>query len=543
MWIRDLETGALDAFPTTRGAQAPFWSPTGRALGYFKQRALWRIEVDGQAERKLCDDANVGGAWSNENVILFTSQGHPMTVPGDGGACEAVPGGWADSGLTLSRPAWFPDGRRFAVELSIPGSNAIGWEIVYGSVDGAAPRRLFEGKDPSLVAPDLLVFSRPGVASGPDVVAQRFELENPTPMGAEVTLAQGVRGNNQTASYAVAASGLVYLPVPQMDVDEGPLLVDAAGTIHDSVDVQGTWTWRLSGDGSRVVVGGIGLWVYDTERRTSIPVRRSSLYVFPVWAPGDSLLAVTDLGEGANRNCISNTGGPVVLVRPEGGGDTTLTNLFADVGCTQTSDWSADGRMLVLTGPGENGGPSSVWTYDLATGDAQRVLSVDGAASAAVVSPDMRWMAYVSDETGELQVYVRPFKGSGRTVRVSPVGGALPRWRHDGRALFYEAPSGAVWRVAVGPGTTLDVGEPELLFHAPRWSARLWTDQALGVLVTTPYDVSPDGQRFLVRQRIEQTSNATLLLNWQSLLEGADGGAVMGEDSPPLDESCLAGPA
>lgn len=133
-------------------------------------------------------------------------------------------------------------------------------------------------------------------------------------------------------------------------------------------------------------------------------------------------------------------------------------------------------------------------------------------------------MAYVSDETGELQVYVRPFKGSGRTVRVSPAGSALPRWRHDGRALFYEAPSGAVWRVAVGPGTTLDVGEPGLLFHAPRWSARLWTDQALGVLVTTPYDVSPDGQRFLVRQRIEQTSNAALLLNWQSLLEGADGG-------------------
>ncbi|MGD8868078.1 MAG: hypothetical protein PVI01_10620, partial [Gemmatimonadales bacterium] len=92
LWIRDLETGRVDSLPATRGAEDPFWSPTGRSLGYFAGGALWRVERDGSAPRQLCARADPGGSWSHENLILFASEGHPMVVNADGGLCNAVQG-------------------------------------------------------------------------------------------------------------------------------------------------------------------------------------------------------------------------------------------------------------------------------------------------------------------------------------------------------------------------------------------------------------------------------------------------------------------
>jgi hypothetical protein len=164
-------------------------------------------------------------------------------------------------------------------------------------------------------------------------------------------------------------------------------------------------------------------------------------------------------------------------------------------------------------------------------------VSLAGAASAGVASPDERWLAYVSNETGELEVYVRPFRRAGIAVRVSTSGGGNPRWRGrrsrmsravsasatvilvfcDGRALFYITPDGRVVRVSVATDPELRLGTPEAPFHAPRWSIRLFADQAAGQQLTTPLDVSPEGTRFYLRQRIEATQAATLVLDWQAL--------------------------
>ena len=108
-------------------------------------------------------------------------------------------------------------------------------------------------------------------------------------------------------------------------------------------------------------------------------------------------------------------------------------------------------------------------------------------------------------------------------MRVSADGGGTPRWEADGRHLFYITPDGRIMRVAVPAGPDLHPGTPELLFRAPRWSIRLFADQAGGQQSTTPYDVSPDGERFYVRQRTEETSAATLVLNWQALLSAGLG--------------------
>jgi len=437
-----------------------------------------------------------------------------MTVPGDGGPCEAVAGGWADSGLAVSWPAWYPDGSHFAV-LS---SNLRGGRILRGSVAGDPVQIVLEDASITrIVEPNALVFARNGLL-GSDIIAQRYDPRTLDPIGRLTTLAQGVRRDVGIPSYAIGASGLVYLPMPtSRGADEGPLLVDSDGAVLDSVAVQGTWTWRYSGDGHTVALGGDGLWLYDLDRGTPFAVRTSqSIHYFPVWSPGDSMLVVTELVPGGDCGRML---GPLRLIHLGGGIDVTLTETSTGVECAVASDWTTDGELLVLTGFESGSKRGSLWTYALATGEMNRLVSVEGTASAAVVSPDMQWLAYVSDQTGELQVYVRPFRRNGPPVPVSTGGGGLPRWRRDGRALFYQAPDGSVRRVTVGAGSSLTIGNPEVLFHAPRWSMRLFADQLYGMQITTPYDVSPDGQGFLVRQSTQETSAVALVMNWQSLLE------------------------
>jgi serine/threonine protein kinase/Tol biopolymer transport system component len=499
LWIRDLETGQVDSLAGTRGAEAPFWSPGGRSIGYFARHALWRIEVDGSAPRQLCPSADVGGSWSSRDILLFTREGHPTTVSADGGTCTPVVGAWSDSTLTIVRPAWFPDGRHFAGRQRR--------QVVRSNVDGEAPTPMIDGAtDVTFVAPDIAVFTRQG-QTGADIIAQRFDPTHFSLTGEPVTLVDGVRSAGVVPSYGVVATALAYLKTAH--VDAGPLIVDERGKIIDSIVQQGSWTLRRARNRPAVALGGLGLWIYDLARHTPSAVDPTTYYTFPVWSPGDSLLAVHDL-----------TSCGVALVRLASGADTTLVDQSAEGTCFTPTDWSSDGTFLLLASSG-NGTDrrGELWTLSLKSGTLDRVVSVEGTASAGVVSPDLRWLAYVSDETGALEVYIRPFREHGAAVRVSTSGGGLPRWRGDGRALFYQAPDGSIVRVTVAAGTTLQLGSPEVLFRAPRWSGRLFADQSGGQQSTTTYDVSADGHQFFVRQRTEDSPAAVLLLNWQSLLD------------------------
>ena len=498
LWIRDLETGQVDSLAGTRGAEAPFWSPGSRSIGYFARHALWRIEVNGSAPRQLCPSADVGGSWSNRDILLFTSEGHPTTVSANGGTCTPVVGAWSDSTLTIVRPTWFPDGRHFAgVQLR---------QVVRSNVDGEAPTPMIDGAtDVTFVAPDIAVFTRQG-QTGADIIAQRFDPTHFTLTGEPMTLVDGVRTAGLVPSYSVVGTALTYLKAAHVDV--GPLVLDERGKIIDSVVQPGTWTLRRARNRPAVALGGFGLWIYDLARHTPSAVNPTTYYTFPVWSPGDSLLAVHDL-----------TSCGVALVRLASGTDTTLVDQSAEGTCFTPTDWSSDGTFLLLASAG-NGTDrrGELWTLSLKSGTLDRVVSVEGTASAGVVSPDLRWLAYVSDETGALEVYIRPFREHGAAVRVSTSGGGLPRWRGDGRALFYQAPDGGIVRVTVAAGTNLQLGSPEVLFRAPRWSGRLFADQSGGQQSTTTYDVSANGHQFFVRQRTEDSPAAVLLVNWQALL-------------------------
>jgi len=511
LWIRDLATGRADSLHATSGAQSPFWSADGRSLGYVARGALWRIEADGTGSRGLCDTRDGGGSWSTKGVILFTRNGHPVTVSEDGGPCEPVGGIWTDSTRTIVRPTWLPDGKHFAGQTGSLGGN-----VVVSDVAGETPRTLVpDAGDVHFVAPDIVVFARPGTG-GYDVAAQRFDPGKLALVGTPTTLARDVRAAGAITSYTVSASAVAYLHAWR--TDRGPLVADSRGVVVDSIGQSGTWTLRRARSHATLVLGGNGLWQYDLARGTPLALKPSEYAVFPVWSPGDSLLAVGAVSPECGVKVMRlGTGSDTMIVR------SYSTSPTASQCLTVPTDWTSDGRFVVLNlQPVASPDHGEIWTYEVATGKLEKLLSLDGTASAGVVSPDLRWLAYVSDETGELQVYLRPFRRAGAPMRVSADGGGTPRWEADGRHLFYITPDGRIMRVAVPAGPDLHPGTPELLFRAPRWSMRLFADQAGGQQLTTPYDVSPDGQTFYVRQRTEETAAATLVLNWQALLGGGD---------------------
>ncbi len=498
LWLRDLRSGQVDSLSGTAGAEAPFWAPDGRAIGFFARGSLMRFDLGGRVSRVLCPAADLGGSWSSQGTIIFTHLGHPMLVPVSGGDCIPVGGAWQDSSRTLSWPAWFPDGRRFAGNTS--------GDLVWSDAKGATPRTFLTGAQfVQLLSPGVAVYSRQG-RTGADIVAQHIDLKHAVPRGEEaVTLARGIRTAGLVPSYAVARTGLVYLQTARLD--EGPLIVDSRGAIRDSISLQGTWTLREAWSRPAIALAGFGLWVYDLGRHTTIPVRPNGSFWFPVWAPGDSLIATID-----------GKTGKTILVNLETGKDSTLVDQTGEGNLFVPTDWTSDGRYLILLAAPSNAPHGALWTLNTATGKLEPLVSVSGTASAGAVSPDGKWLAYVSDETGELEVYLRPFRRTGAVTRVSVAGGGLPRWRRDGRALFFQGPDGSIMQVPVRADPGLQVGNPEALFRSPRWSARLFADQRGGAQATTTYDAGADGRQFLVRQRVEGSSSATLLLNWQQLL-------------------------
>jgi len=196
--------------------------------------------------------------------------------------------------------------------------------------------------------------------------------------------------------------------------------------------------------------------------------------------------------------------------------DGTAEPMVIAEGALVPLDWTSDSRSVLASGHVSAGNPAlALWLFDV---DAKKApqkpwLAVPGNIAAARFSPNGRWVAYQSDETGEPEIYVRPFPGPGPPVRVSPGGGGVPAWRADGQELYYLTPAGDLAAVSVTTGARFDAGTPRLLFRG-------LTRQPYASNVT-PYDVTPDGQRFLVyTENRTATPPLTVLAPWQRLLPG-----------------------
>lgn len=505
LWLRDLETAALQPLAGTEGASYPFWAPDGRSIGFFAAGKLKRIEVAGGLPRTIADAAEGrGGTWSVEDVIVFSPVpgARLQRVSASGGDVATVDSGTLD---TPRFPQFLPDGRRFLFFV-IGGFGRATLKGVYlGSLDGSEPRHLTDADTLGLYMPPGWLFYVRGSA----LMARPFDAARGEIEGEPVVVADpvGVDANVYAAAVSVSTSGLVAYrsggpsrrQLAWFDRSGRP-----AGAVGqpDENDLLGP---ELSPDGHRVAVfrsirNTRNVWLLDVDRGVSTPFTDDpSSAQNPRWSP--------DGGRIAFQSVLGDRPGLYVWPLSAAGSKELLVP-----GVAIPNDWSPDGRFLVYTTTDPKT-RDDLWTMPLA-GDRKPAPFAVGNddESSAQFSPDGRWIVYRSNETGRFEIYVQPFPGPGAKIPVSIDGGTEPRWRANGREIFYISPDAKMMAVSFqSSGSTPEIGKPVTLFQTRK--VRGGTSNVL-----QQYDVSQDG-RFLINVNADESvaSPIMLIMNWKLL--------------------------
>ena len=518
LWLRPLVATAAQPLLGTEGATYPFWSPDSKSVGFFADGKLKRLDLGGGLPQALANAAPRGGAWNADGVILFArTTGSPLfRVSASGG--EAVAVTKLDRQTSHRFPQFLPDGRRFLFYAQGPPETA---GIYLDSLDSGAPKRLTAADTAGAYAPSgWLLWVRAGT-----LVAQRLDLERRELTGNPVTVADpvGFEGAVYAGAFSISAAGLVaYRPGGASRRQlrwfdrEGKMLgamgaPDEAALLYPSVSPDGR---RVAV--SRTVQGNTDIWLVDGTR-TSRFTFDAALDSFPLWSPDGGRIVFR-----SNRKGTYN-----LYVRPTNGASTE--ELLVESSQDKTpQDWSADGRFVFYLSLD----PQT--DYDL------WVLPLDGDRKPSVFlktnfserqgqfSRDERWAAYMSNESGRPEIYVRPFVApaaspaddratasrAGGQWQVSTAGGIYPRWRPDGKELYYIGPDGQMMAAPItATGTTLEPGTPMALFQTRIFGGGADTQQG------RQYDVARDG-RFLINTALDDAAAPiTLLQNWTAGLK------------------------
>jgi Tol biopolymer transport system component len=510
LWVRALESMEAQALPGTEGAKYPFWSPDSRFIGFFAQGKLRKIPVAGGPAQILCDAADGrSGTWNREGVIVFSPSpaGVLHSVRAEGGTPTPVTSFESSGGGIHRFPQFLPDGRHF---LFLASRAAPGKEGVFvASLGSPEMRRLLADESSAAYAPGdsanegYLLFVRQN-----RLTAQPFNAGRVAAAGEPFVVADrvGFASSLNYGPFSVSENGV--LAYRQQGAGNTRLIwFDRQGrevkTIGDSDVIRG---FALSPNGETVAVQRVepgratgDLWLYDLGRNTYArftfePAR------FPVWAPEGSRLAFS----------ASGPEGRLDLYYKATGGAAGHQMLAASPEDKRPTDWSRDGRHILYTSTH----PKT--KYDLwilpVEGDRQPLpfLSTEFAETHGQFSPDGRWIAYASDEAGRSEVYVQPFPGSGVTGKwqISTAGGYAPRWRRDGRELYYLAPDRRLMAVRVESGAGFQAGLPEALFET--------RVPDVASSASFFYEVAAGGQQFLISSRVGETGETpiTVVIDW-----------------------------
>jgi eukaryotic-like serine/threonine-protein kinase len=527
LWVRTLDE--VDPLPLagTEDASYPFWSPDGGAVGFFADGKLKRKDLAGGAPQVLADaPAARGGAWGRRGDIVFAPE--PTVglkrVAATGGTATTVTELAADQG-SHRWPQFLPDGRRFLFFVGLGQATARG--VYLASVDGDEPRRV-------LVSETAALFAPPGylLRVVDDVlVAYRFDVTRGTLDPESIPLAQPVGTDDGTfrSAFSVSDAGvLAYRPgggtkrqLVWLDASGAPL--GTLGTVDDGAPSAP----ELSRDGRRLALtrapgGGTGdIWLIDVAR--DVPSRQSfdpGVDGFPVWsADGDSLIFA------------SGRDGRMDLFETALGGVTEERLLLATQQDKTAQDWSADGRFLLFTSQDAQTG-SDIWAAPVedrsaaeggghVLGEPVPIARSGFDEGQARFSPDGRWIAYVTNETGRQEVYIQSFPGLNRKLRVSSAGGIYPRWRRDGQELFYLAPDlhlmAALLEVETTP-PSITPGTPRELFPTRLATTGSYVFTA-GLFAKAQYDVSADGRFLMIVADEAPAEPIRFVLNWSAALD------------------------
>ncbi len=509
LWVRPLDAATAQPLAGTDDASMPFWSPDNRYLGFVAHGKLIRIDPSGGAPFALCDaPLGRGAAWSNQGTVLFSpAVNSPLfSVSASGGVPQPVTKLAADH-VAHRWPQFFSDGRRF---LYYVWSSVAGRSGTYvASLDGGEPKLLVRGDSVALYVPQgFLLYVQNGT-----LMAQNFDANALRLTGDAMPLAVhvGLNGPKRRALFTVSQNGLLAYSVASQSATNQLVWFDVSGKKVGETGKLGNYTGaRISPDGRRLAVAkiapnasNIGLWVYDLSRgvETRLTFDDSTGSANPVWSPDGKMIAFS-----------SNRGGVLHIYQKPADGTGAISPLVVDDDVEQYPAWSSDGRYLLFarTGP-QDGANFGIWALPF-FGDGKAIPVVKGQffVDQPDLAPDGKWLAYRSAESGVPEIYVIPFGGGTGKWQVSTSGGAFPRWRRDGRVLFYLAGDDKIMAAEVSEdSSSLRIGKVTPLFPTNR-----------GPATGSPYDVTADGQKFLVvPQDVSQAAQPlTLITNWPALL-------------------------
>ncbi|MGC2495600.1 hypothetical protein, partial [Candidatus Binatus sp.] len=502
LWVRPTNALEAHALSGTDGAIFPFWSPDSRSLGFFAESKLKTVDLEGGSAQVVCDvPLGRGGAWGPGGVIVFSpAPSAPlMRVSATGGTPVAITK--VNTALHTSHrwPYFLPDGKHFLyIALHHDPSKAANNTLYYASLDGRENRPLFRAQSNAVYASGFLLFGR-----GDQLLAQPFNPSSGTLSGEPQNVAKGVMNDSSTWHMDASASGdglLVFGSGASGDLQL--VWMDRSGkeisTIADKLtDLQ----WAvLSPRGDRVALqlnaGETDIWVLDLARGVRTRLTFGPIgNVSPIWSPDGKWIAYSSARNGQFALCRKPSDG-------SGAEETLLTDTYQ----FELDDWSRDGRYLLYSRPISGGPFRQIWYLPL-EGERKPSLVLERGTTGKL-SPDGRWLAYTSAESGTLQVYVVPFGGGQGKWQISANGGELPQWSKDGKELYYVNLTFNLLAVPVtSAGGALQFGAAQTLVNT--WSA----PQVF-------YDVSLDGKKFLLARVAQQVSQSvTVVTNFTAGLK------------------------
>ena len=503
LWVRSFDSLVAREMAATDGASQPFWSPDSQSIGFHAHGALKRVSLEGSVVQILCLLPTMAGAtWSKRGVIVFSQQNVLFRIPEYGGTptpLHPLPERHSD---TLSIwPEFLPDGERYLFRRVRGPQAAQG--VYTGSLETQTVTRVLETTSNVVFAGQYLLSVRSG-----SLVAQPFDVRALRVNGEPVVLVDQVmenRGELAGPSVSVSNTGVLayrarYNPPTTLT------WFDRTGLRRETLSAPPSCrNPELSPSGSQVAVECLDvaanardLWVLDAiSGRPARLTTDTSDDSDPIWSP-DGRSIVFSSGRDGGRN----------LYRRLSSGAGLDERLFQTPRTKYPSSWSRDGKFILFTSREEQTG-WDIWLYPLEGGTPVPVVSTPAADIEPQLSPDGRWLAYTSDESGRLDVFVRPFRAPGGAWLISTAGGSDPRWRNDGLELYYLSPDRALMAVSVAPGGHFEASGPKVLFQAR-------TSGPLGLGVRFNYAVGHGGRRFLITA---DTPDAVpppieIVLNW-----------------------------
>jgi eukaryotic-like serine/threonine-protein kinase len=510
IWIYEL--GAQEAKPLadTEGASFPFWSADGKSLGFFAEGKLKKMDLDGGSVQTLCDaPSGRGGTWNQDGVILFTPSGQLggglYRIAASGGTPTQISSPDASRGETSHRwPIFLPDGKHFLYMTFAVAIQSDSNAIYVGSLDSKEKRFVTKATaNAAYAAPGYLLYYRDKTLFGQRFDPVNFELKGePAPILTEVQYQARVG----RVGFSASDSGLLVAQNSGAVSFSQLIWLDRKGNQVAVVGKPGLYAnVSLAPDGKSVAVDktdssnqNTDVWIYELQhdgakRMTFDP----AIDAMPVWSPDASRLAFS-----SSRQNVFN----LYLKAADG---TQEEKLIQHVDVDEyPSDWSRDARFILYTrGP-------DLWFLTLPEMKSTPFLKTPSTLKNGHYSPDGKWVAYASNESGKWEVYVTSFPAAQGKWQVSSGGGEQPRWRADGKEFFYLSSDGKVMAAPVTEGTNFDVGAPVPLFQANPREASATSEQQF-------YDVSRDGQRFLINTEVRQTEvePMSIILNWTAKLQ------------------------